>query len=78
MHSVVSVARFFFFFSFLQYSCRVVPLVFLYSVNKHVFSVFDCSMCRGFSLYTHIHVRKDNFPLDKISQICTQISQVRK
>ncbi|XP_058967485.1 kinase suppressor of Ras 1 isoform X2 [Pocillopora verrucosa] len=33
------------------------------------------SMCRGFSLYTHIHVRKDSFPLDKILQICTQISQ---
>lgn len=33
------------------------------------------SMCRGFSLYTHIHVRKDNFLLPKIAQICTQISQ---
>ena len=36
------------------------------------------SMCRGFSLYTHIHVRKDSFPLPKIAQICTQISQVRE
>ncbi|XP_078363143.1 kinase suppressor of Ras 1-like isoform X2 [Oculina patagonica] len=33
------------------------------------------SMCRGFSLYTHIHIRKDNLPLPKIAQICTQISQ---
>ncbi|XP_029213159.2 kinase suppressor of Ras 2-like isoform X3 [Acropora millepora] len=33
------------------------------------------SMCRGFSLYTHVHVRKDDFHLPKISQICTQISQ---
>ncbi|XP_015760285.1 PREDICTED: kinase suppressor of Ras 2-like [Acropora digitifera] len=33
------------------------------------------SMCRGFSLYTHVHVRKDDFQLPKISQICTQISQ---
>ena len=36
-------------------------------------------MCRGLSLYTHIHVRKENpFPLYKIAQICTQISQVRE
>lgn len=33
------------------------------------------SMCRGFSLYTHVHVRKDDLPPEKISQFCTQISQ---
>lgn len=33
------------------------------------------SMCRGFSLYTHVHVRKDSRPLLNFAQICTQIAQ---
>lgn len=33
------------------------------------------SMCRGFSLYAHVHVRKDSLPLPKIAQLCTQIAQ---
>ena len=42
-----------------------------------LFCVCFCSMCRGFSLYTHVHVRKDKLALPRIAQICTQISQVR-
>ncbi|XP_048582848.1 kinase suppressor of Ras 2 isoform X2 [Nematostella vectensis] len=33
------------------------------------------SLCRGYTLYTHVHIRKDNFPLAKIAQITTQIAQ---
>ncbi|XP_020909592.1 kinase suppressor of Ras 1 isoform X2 [Exaiptasia diaphana] len=33
------------------------------------------SLCRGHSLYTHVHIKKDNFPLAKIAQITTQIAQ---
>lgn len=33
------------------------------------------SFCRGASLYTHIHIRKDKFPLPRMAQILTQIAQ---
>jgi len=34
------------------------------------------SMCKGFTLYTHLHLRKDKFSMNKTVIIAQQISQV--
>lgn len=61
----------------LSIACRVSLFVSCILLTRTLYLCL-CSMCRGYSLYTHIHVRKDNLPLPKIAQICTQISQVRE
>lgn len=33
------------------------------------------SLCKGLTLYAHIHLRKDKFNLNKTTNIATQISQ---
>ena len=35
------------------------------------------SMSKGMTLYTHIHLRKDKFNMNKTTIIAQQISQVR-
>lgn len=34
------------------------------------------SLCKGMTLYTHIHLRKDKFNMNKTTLIAQQISQV--
>lgn len=34
------------------------------------------SMCKGYTLYTHLHLRKDKFSMNKTVIIAQQISQV--
>jgi kinase suppressor of Ras 2 len=34
------------------------------------------SMCKGYTLYTHIHVYKDKFTMNKTASLAQQISQV--
>jgi kinase suppressor of Ras 2 len=33
------------------------------------------SMCKGMTLYTHIHLRKDKFNMNKTTIVAQQISQ---
>lgn len=33
------------------------------------------SMCKGLTLYTHIHVRKDKFNMNRTTMVAQQISQ---
>lgn len=35
------------------------------------------SMCKGLTLYTHLHLRKDKFSMNKTVIIAQQISQVK-
>jgi kinase suppressor of Ras 2 len=35
------------------------------------------SLCQGMTLYTHIHLRKDKFNMNKTTIVAQQISQVK-
>lgn len=47
------------------------------SLNTHVQMFFFCSFCKGETLYTLIHEKKDTFKINKATIIASQVAQVR-